>query len=307
MFEYHGYLVTGPSASPENQYRLPDGSAANLTLAPTTDSEILRMFCDCCLDFAKLMHDDSDFATNVAAVRAKLPPIEVGKHGQIKEWLEDYDEVEVGHRHIAPLFALYPGYEIDVDQTRELATAAKITIQRRLSGGKYLDQSERNQAVHDWLDSGLFSGTRTGWSLAWLVHFFARLREGNRALEELNGLMQHSLLPNLFCDHPPFQIDGNYGLVSGICEMMIQSHKGEILVLPALPDSLKSGSFDGLRTRGGVKVSAKWQSGRLSELLFTGRPEQKLKIRILKNVSPTGVDITQTVLLDANGNAQYHW
>ncbi|WP_155287700.1 glycoside hydrolase family 95 protein [Lacticaseibacillus zhaodongensis] len=307
LFEYKGYLVTGPSASPENQYFLPDGTAANVTIAPTIDGEILRLFCEACLDFAELMHDDSDFADDVRAVREKLPPIKIGKHGQVQEWLEDYDEVEVGHRHISPLFGLHPGHEIDVDKTPELAAAANVTIKRRLSGGKYLDQSKRDQAVNDWLSTGLFSGTRTGWSLAWLVHFFARLREGNQAYDELQGMIQHSLLPNLFCDHPPFQIDGNYGFVSGLCEMLLQSQGDEIIVLPALPDELASGSFNGLRARGGAKISAKWTDHVLRKVLVHGRAGSEVAIRVLADVSVSGREEHLEIQLDEEGNGVIKW
>ena len=150
LFEYQGYLVTGPSASPENKYRLPNGVEGNVCLSPAIDNQILRFFFNCCVDIAHILGDTSDFADRAAALASRLPPTKIGSHGQIQEWMEDYEEVEVGHRHISPLFGLYPGNEFDIRRTPELATACLRTIERRTSHAGYLDPKARDQAIGDW-------------------------------------------------------------------------------------------------------------------------------------------------------------
>ena len=301
LFEYRGYLTSGPSASPENKYRLPDGTEGNVCIAPTIDNQILRFFCDCCLDIAEILRDESDFAARVEAVRDRLAPTCVGKHGQIMEWLEDYDEVEPGHRHISPLFGLHPGNEIDVERTPELARAAARTIERRTSNNAYLDKSDRDGAIGDWKGAGLHASTRTGWSSAWLVHFNARLREGEACYEELMGMLRNSTLPNMFCDHPPFQIDGNFGFTSGLCEMLLQSQGGKIRLLPALPAELPTGSFAGLKVRGGQKVSASWKDGRLVSIEVEGTPGAAFVFETTRGVGTASSMETYRIDLDEEG------
>lgn len=307
LFEYNGCLVTGPSASPENQYRLPDGTAANVCLGPTIDNEILRFFCECCLDIARELDDRSDFADRVRALSEKLPPIRVGKYGQIMEWMEDYEEVEVGHRHISPLFGLHPGHEIDIEKTPELAGAALRTIERRTANNGYLDKKDRAGAIDDWKGAGLHASTRTGWSSAWLVHFNARLQRPEECYTELMGMLANSTLPNMFCDHPPFQIDGNFGLTSGVCEMLLQSHEDRIRVLPALPSELPSGSFTNLRARGGFGISAEWSGGRLRCVEVSGEPGVQAPLTIPSAVSATGERLDIDVELDGSGKATLIW
>ncbi|HEU9331925.1 TPA: glycoside hydrolase family 95 protein [Streptococcus pneumoniae] len=287
------YWMVGPSVSPENKYRLKNGIEGNACLSSTIDNQILRYFCDSCIGIAKQLGDNSDFISRVKELKKKLPRTKIGSNGQIQEWLEDYEEVEPGHRHTSPLFGLYPYNEIDIHKTPELAEAAKITINRRLSNANFLSSQDREQAINNWLVSGLHASTQTGWSAAWLIHFFARLYQGEPAYNQINGLLNNATLGNLFLDHPPFQIDGNLGLVSGICELLVQSHHNWLSLIPALPSAWSEGEVKGFRVRGGYKVSFAWKNGDITFLkLEGGNKDQKVRVRIYgKNTDVQNIEL----------------
>jgi len=263
------YLVTVPSTSPENTMKI-DGKEYQLSKASTMDMSILRALFSDLISASEILDIDKDFRKELMEARSRLYPFHIGQYGQLQEWFKDYDDPKDTHRHISHLFSLFPGNQISVFNTPELASAAKQSL--------------------------IFRGdVSTGWSMAWKINWWARLQDGNHAYKILEdaftfinskeeNIKAGGTYPNLFDAHPPFQIDGNFGATAGMTEMLLQSQDGMVSLLPALPAAWKTGRIAGIKARGNFEIGIGWDNGKLTEASVKSLIGGNCKLRTLQKV-----------------------
>lgn len=257
LIEDDGYLKTCPSVSPENTFILPNGERGANTAGVTMDNQILRDLFTQCIKAAEILGVEDELNEQIKNARERLVPTQIGPRGNILEWPKDYEEAEPGHRHVSHLYGLHPSEQITMDGTPELAKAARVTLERRLAHG----------------------GGHTGWSRAWIINHYAKLWDAEAAYYNFEQILAKSTLPNLFDNHPPFQIDGNFGATAAIAEMLVQSTAERIVLLPALPKAWNTGHVKGLCVKGGAEVDIYWQDGQLVKAVIRAKKDIATKVR----------------------------
>ncbi|GHO46082.1 glycosyl hydrolase family 95 catalytic domain-containing protein [Ktedonospora formicarum] len=264
-----GHLTICPSTSPENLFITASGERAGVGAGSTMDIAIIHELFTHCIAASQALDIDQEFAHELTETLALLPQPAIGRHGQLQEWNEDFEEHEPGHRHMSHLYGLYPGEQITSEQTPELFQAARKSLEHRLVHG----------------------GGGTGWSRSWVVALWARLGEGDLAYEHLIELLKGSIVTNLFDLHPPliFQIDGNFGATAAIAEMLVQSHADELAILPALPHTWNEGYVRGLRARGGLEVDVEWSNGLATSVILRASQSRHFLLRFPQQQRPIAI------------------
>lgn len=249
-----GRLITCPSISPENNFITKEGKKCCISIASTMDMAVTRNLFRNCINAANLLGIDQEFKTILKQYYDRLYPYKIGKHGQLQEWFKDFEEFEKGHRHLSHLFGLYPGNEINEDNDKSIFEACRKSLERRLSYG----------------------GGHTGWSCSWTICLFARLKDSESAYAYLKTLLKKLTFSSLLNVCPPFQIDGNFGGIAAIAEMLIQSNKGYIEILPSIPKEWKHGKVTGIKARGGFELDIEWSKGYIKKISVKSKSNNEI-------------------------------